>query len=308
MSAKAIRVASAILVTLAAAAFVWLAVMALAPARGAGPVFVVAEGDELQEDLTVMDRPVIIAGRVRGGVLSLGGDVTVSGEVDGDVAAIGGSVVQSSGSHVSGDVLIVGGRYVRASGECRGSGTETVVFAGTGESLREFFANPARQLLVPKLDRSYVGWRVAAALASFLLAIALVAIAPIQISRASERLAADPLKIAAIGLVGTLAVVLFVGITLVVMPAPLSAAVSGLMLLLVVVVQLFGRVVAYFLVGRWLQRRAFGETSRSQTIALLLGVLAFALVGSLPIVGALLVFATFVLSVGILLATPAAAR
>jgi hypothetical protein len=308
MTAKAIRVASILLVSIATFAFGWVAVAALVGGSHEGPVLVVAESDDIQEDLVVMGRSVEIVGHVRGGVLALGGDVTVTGTVDGDVAAIGGSVVQEPGSHISGDVLIVGGRYLHANKGCRGDGTETVVLAGSGQSLREFFANPTRELLVPRIDRSYLGWRIAAALSSFLLAIVLIAIAPASISRASERLAADSLKIAAIGLVGTVAGILLVSLTLVVLPGPLSAIISGLLLVALVVVQLFGRVVAYFLVGRWLQRRLLGERSRSQTVALLLGVLALAFLGSLPVVGALLVFATFILSVGIILTMPGTAH
>ena len=64
--------------------------------------------------------------------------------------------------------------------------------------------------------------------------------------------------------------------------------------------------VAYFLIGRWLQRRLFGTRSRSQTVALLIGVLVLAFLSSLPVLGALLVFATFILSIGIILTMPVA--
>lgn len=305
MTSGAVRIASLVVITIAIIAFGWLAMAALVADSGPGETVVVAESDDLREDLVVMGRSVEIAGHVRGGVLALGGDVTVIGSVDGDVASIGGSVVQSPGSHISGDVLIVGGHYRPAGeGECRGDGTETVVLAGSGQQLRDFFANPTRELLMPRVDRSFLGWRIAAALSSFLLSIILVAIAPAQISRASERLAADSLRIGAIGLVGTLVGLLLVGLTLVVLPGPFSAVISGLLLLAIVVIQLFGRVVAYFLVGRWLQRRLLGERSRSQTVALLLGVLALALLGSVPVLGALLVFAIFILSIGLVLTVP----
>ena len=307
MTGRAIRIASLVLVTVATMAFGWVAVAALVAEPHETPPYVVAKSDDIQEDLVFMGRSVEIVGHVRGGVLALGGDVTVTGSVDGDVAAIGGSIVQEPGSHISGDVIVIGGHYEHADNECRGDGTETVVLASSGQSLREFFANPTRELLVPRMDRSYFGWRIAAALSSFLLAIVLVAIAPASISRASERLAADALKIAAIGLVATVAGILLVSLTLVVLPAPLSAIISGLLLVALVVIQLFGRVVAYFLVGRWLQRRVLGERSRSQTVALLFGVLALALLGSLPVVGGLLVFATFILSVGIILTVPGTA-
>lgn len=307
MTARAIRVASILLVSIAAVAFGWLAVAALVSEPREAPPLVVDRDDEISEDIVVMGHSVEIVGRVRGGVLALGGDVNVRGVVDGDVAAIGGSIFQAEDSHVSGDVLVVGGEYTLKGADCRDRHKETVVMAGSGQSLREFFANPTRELLVPHMDRHFLGWRIAAAFSSFVLALMLVAVAPAAISRASERLAVDPLKIAAIGLVGTLAAVLLVSLTLVAIPAPFSAAISGLVLVALVVVQLFGRVVAYFLVGRWLQRRMLGAHSRSQTVALLLGVLALAVLGSLPIVGALLVFATFIVSIGIILTAPGGA-
>jgi len=308
MSARSIRIASGVLVTVAALAFGWFATLAILATPAPDSPLVVESGQEISEDIVVMGRSVEIAGRVRGGVLALGGDVRVSGTVEGDVAAIGGSVHQSAESHVSGDVLVVGGEYSQPNGECRDRHRDTVLLANSEESLRNFFANPTRELLVPKMDRAFFGWRVAAALSSFILALMLVAIAPASISRASERLAADPLRIAAIGLVGTLAGILLVSLALVTLPSPLSALISALVLVALVVVQLFGRVVAYFLVGRWMQRHMLGASSRSQTVALLLGVLALAFAGSLPVIGALLVFATFILSIGIIFTMPSAAR
>jgi hypothetical protein len=308
MSARVIRVASGVLVAVAALAFVGVATMGLLAGPADSTPRVVDRDDDIREDILTTSRPIEIVGRVRGNVLALGGDVTISGTVEGDVAAIGGSVRQSPNSHVSGDVIVIGGEYSLPNGECRDAHRDTVLLASSEESLREFFANPTRQLLIPKMDRTFFGWRIAAALSSFVLAIMFVAIAPSSISRASERLAADPLKIAAIGLVGTLAGVVLVSLALVTLPSPLSAVVSGLVLVALVVVQLFGRVVAYFLVGRWMQRRMFGASSRSQTVALLLGVLSLAFLGSLPVVGALLVFATFILSIGIILTAPALAR
>ncbi|HQR40729.1 MAG TPA: polymer-forming cytoskeletal protein [Blastocatellia bacterium] len=307
MSGRAIRIASIVLVSIAALAFGWLAVTALVSSNEPSPPFVVAQNDEIQEDLVVTGRSVEIVGHVRGGVLALGGDVTISGSVDGDVAAIGGSVIQQAKSHISGDVLIVGGHYEHAGDiDCRGTGTETVVLAGSGQSLREFFANPTRELLIPHIDRNYLGWRLAAALSSFLIALLFVAVAPRLISRASERLASDSLRIAAIGLVGTIAGILIVSLALITLPAPFAAIISGFLLVALVVVQLFGRVVAYFLVGRWLQKNMLGNRSRSQTVALLLGVLVLAFLSSLPVLGALLVFATFILSIGIILTMPVA--
>jgi hypothetical protein len=311
MNGRGVRVTSIALVALAGVVFVWLAVAAFFSEPVDGEPVVVAESERLDEDLVVMSHSVEIVGRVRGGVLVLGGDISVRGTVDGDVAAIGGSITQTEDSHISGDVLIVGGEYHAptdlADSPCRKPSSETVVLSGSARSLREFFTNPTRELLAPHVDRYFVGWRVATAFTSFLLAVLIVAVAPAQISRASERLLADPIKIAAIGLVGTVTAILLAGLVLVAIPAPASALISAVLLLGLVIVQLFGRVVAYFLIGRWLQRRMLGDRSRSQTVALLLGVVALALVGSLPVVGALLVFATFIVSIGILLTAPGSA-
>jgi hypothetical protein len=310
MSAAAARIARLSLVTIAGITSVWLALAALfaAPA-GPPPRYVLAETDRLEEDLVVMGQTVEVSGHARGSVVVFGGDVNVSGSVDGDVATIGGSVVQAAGSHISGDILVVGGRYEHGGCvEPRGAGTETVVYQGNEQSLREFFNNPARELLAPRIDRYFIGRRLAAALFSFLLTLAIVAVAPGPVGRASERLLSGSLNIAVIGLIGTVVMLLLAGLALVLLPAPAAALILGVLLIALLAVQVFGRVVTYFLVGRWLQRHAFGERSRSQAVALLLGVLVLAFLGSLPVVGALLLFAVFILSVGIVLTSPALLR
>jgi hypothetical protein len=262
---------------------------------------VVAASDEIDHDLVVTGQSVEINGKVQGGVLVFGGDVTINGKVGGDVAVIGGSVNQPSG-HVRGDVLVVGGRYNHdeVDSECRVGGTVSV-YSSSHEGLKSFFSNPARELLVPTVDRDYIGKRIAAALLRFLLALCIVAIIPKRVSLASERLTMDPLRIGAIGLVGTAVIVLLAGLVLVKLP-PLGAAVLlAPMLLGLLAIQVFGFVVVYFLVGRSIQRRLLGERSRSHAVALLIGVLVLAVAGSLPVVGALALSAVFVVSIGMAL-------
>jgi hypothetical protein len=270
--------------------------------RREGPPVVVAKDNEVAEDIVGVGQSIEIVGRVRGGVLALGGDVYVTGVVDGDVAAVGGSVLQTGGSRIGGDVLVVGGAYDQEAGrDGRVDGKNTLIFAGDPASIRSFFANPTREVLAPEIDRAFVGWRVAAALMSFLVSLLIVAVAPRAVSRTSERLAEHSLRIAVIGLLGTAAVLLLAGVALRLLSAPLAALVLVPLLSALLAAQLFGRVVAYLIVGRWLQRRLFRDRSRSQAVALLLGVLSIAFLGSLPIVGALVLFATFILSTGIVL-------
>jgi hypothetical protein len=302
MTDRLVRVAALAVVVVLAVATLWLALDVVLAEPAADTPFVVDESRDLDEDIVVSGQSVEIVGRVRGGVLALGGDVKVAGVVDGDVAAIGGSVVQCQGSHISGDVLVVGGHY-KSGGfkDIRNEGTNTLLFAGNTQSLRDFFSNPARELLAPRIDRAFLGWRVAATLFSFVLALGIIAIAPGAISRASERLSSGSMSIAVIGLVGTLAVLLLAGLALKLLSTPVAAFVLGPLLFVFLLVQVFGRVVTYFFVGRWLQRRLLGERSRSQTVALLLGVLTLAFLGSLPVVGALVLFAIFIISTGIIL-------
>jgi hypothetical protein len=296
------RIVSIALLSVAGVGVLWMVLAALGEGEKA-PVapLVVAASDEIDHDLVVTGQSVEVVGKVQGGVLVFGGDVTITGKVGGDVAVIGGSVYQPSG-HVRGDVLVVGGRYNHDEIEsvCRVGGTVTV-YSNNHEGLKSFFSNPARELLLPSIDRDYVGKRIAAALLRFLLALCIVAIVPKRVSVASERLVLDPLRIAAIGLVGTAVIVLLAGIVLVKLP-PLGAAVFLAPLLIgLLAIQVFGFVVVYFLVGRSIQRRLLGERSRSHAVALLLGVLVLAIAGSLPVVGALVLSAVFVVSIGMAL-------
>lgn len=273
-----------------------------AGARREEPPLVVSEESEIIEDIVGVGQSVEVVGRVRGGVLALGGDVYVTGVVEGDVAAVGGSVRQIEGSRIGGDVVVVGGTYDHDGGrEGRAEGSNTLIFAGDGTSLRDFFADPTRELLAPELTRAYVGRRLAAAFLSLLLALAIVGLAPRAVGRASERLATHPLRIAVIGLLGTIALLLLAGLALRLLPTPMAALVLVPLLVAVLATQVYGRVVAYFLIGRWLQRRALGERSRSQAVALALGVLVMAFAGSLPVVGAFVLFGMFILSTGVVL-------
>jgi hypothetical protein len=269
---------------------------------GSAPPLVISQADALEGDQVVVGRAIEVVGTVQGNVLALGGDVTVRGRVEGDVATVGGAVRQGKGSHIAGDVIVVGGVYEHGDESgLRAEGTNTLIYAANAQSLRDFFNSPARQILTPKFDRHFVGWRIAAALFSFLFSLAVIAIAPHSVSRASERLARDSLRVAVVGFVGTTAAILTTVLVLVTLPAPIAAVVSLALLVTFIGIQLYGRVVAYFLVGRWVQRHVLGGRSRSQVVALLCGVLLLAVVGSLPVVGALLVLAIFILSTGIVL-------
>jgi len=298
-TSKIVRIA---LLSIAAVAVLWMLVAAFGTSDTApSPPLIVDAEDVIDDDLVLTGQSVTIAGTIRGGVLVFGGDVDITGKVGGDVAVIGGSITQTGG-RVDGDVLVVGGCYSHDQYEtpCRVGGTVSV-YSNNHEGLKSFFSNPARELLMPSIDRDYIGKRIATAFLRFLLALCIVAFIPKRVSRASERLVLDPLRIATIGLVGTAVIVLFAGIVLVKLTPVGAAIVLAPLLLTLLAIQVFGFVVVYFLVGRSIQRRFFGERSRSHAVALLIGVLLLAIAGSVPVIGALVLSAVFVVSIGMAL-------
>ena len=146
MNARALRIARLVLVTLAGAGALWVALaITFEGERQPAPLLVVDASDELDNDLVVTGQSIEIDGRVKGGVLVFGGDVTLRGSVGGDVATIGGSINQTGG-HIGGDVLVVGGHYNPDDSQAEGRVDGTVnIFTGNSQSLRDFFSNPARE-------------------------------------------------------------------------------------------------------------------------------------------------------------------
>ena len=89
----------------------------------------------------------------------------------------------------------------------------------------------------------------------FIISIALTAVMPNTVSRAVARLQLTSLRVALIGLLGTLAITIGVVVCLLFLPEIIGALISILALLLVLVATLFGRVAIFAATGRWLQRR-----------------------------------------------------
>ncbi|MDQ3908264.1 MAG: hypothetical protein M3268_07950, partial [Acidobacteriota bacterium] len=282
---------------------------AQSPATQATPRPLVPTGNEAEGPLVVegettrdvfgMGRNVVVRGDVRHGVMAFGGDVIVEGRVDGDVAALGGSVVQRDGSWIGGDVWVFGGAY-RGCKSGRNPTGSTVMFAGYEPELREAARNPA-SLLAPRWTLTAVGVRVLSVLFWFIVSLALTAAAPGAISRAAARLQLTSLRVALIGFVGSLVISLGVPVALYVLPPVLGTFVLALAALLFIVAYPFGRVAVHAATGRWLQRVLLREGGRSESVALLLGAVFWALLLSVPYLWALAFAALVVTSLGLAL-------
>jgi hypothetical protein len=260
----------------------------------------VVEG-EAAGDVFGLGRSVEIRGHVEHGVISFGGDVIVAGRVEGDVATIGGSVIQREGSFIGGDVLVIDGAYHHGkSAPLRNPSSTTIMVAGYEQELREVMRDPST-LLTPRFSMIYVGMRLLAVLFWFIVSLALTAATPGAVSRAAARLQLTNLRVAVIGFLGSVIVGIGVPLSLSVLPTMVSVLVVITAVLFMTVAYLFGRVVIHAATGRWLQRRLLPEGKHSESVALLLGALFWALVLSLPYLWPLLVAGLLVTSLGLAL-------
>ena len=247
-----------------------------------------------------LGQSIRITGTVRQGAIAFGGDVIVEGAVDGDVAAIGGSVIQREGSRIGGDVIVVGGIYYHGkSAPGRDPQSVTIMYAGYEDQLRHVMREPF-SLLHPQLTPAFLGQRLLAILFWFIVSLALMAVMPNTVSRAAARLNLARVRVALIGLLGSIVITVGVIACLLVLPEVIGALISILALLLVLVATVFGRVVIFVATGQWLQRR-FLSRVKSESVTLLFGVAFWVAMASLPFVWPIVIAGLLVTSLGLAL-------
>jgi hypothetical protein len=243
---------------------------------------------------------VRIAGTAKEAI-SLGGDVIVEGTVEGDVATIGGSVIQKAGARIGGDVMVFGGTYRTEDAHAnRKPEAITIMYAGYQQELSEMMRNPTG-LFSPRFTPSYLGIRLLVVLFWFVVSLAFTAVMPGTISRGIARLQLTSLRVAAIGLIGMVAVFVGVLLCLRILPEPISVVIGLLALSLWFVAGLFGRVILYAATGRWLQRKYFPIAKHSEAVALLLGTSFWVLLTSLPYVWPFMAAFILIISFGLAL-------
>jgi hypothetical protein len=246
-----------------------------------------------------LGQSIRITGTVKEGAIAFGGDVIVEGTVDGDVAAIGGSVIQREGSRIGGDVIVVGGLYHHGKAAPGRDPQSVTMYAGYEDQLRQVMRDPF-SVLRPQLSAVFFGTRLLAILVWFIISLALTAAMPNTVSRAVARLQFASLRVALIGLLGSVVVILGGFGSLLLLPPVIGAVISIMALLLMIVATLFGRVVIFAATGQWLQRR-FLPRLQSESVTLLLGVTFWAIIASLPYAWPIIIAGLFVVSMGLAL-------
>jgi hypothetical protein len=247
-----------------------------------------------------LGQSIRITGSVKEGAIAFGGDVIVEGSVDGDVAAIGGSVIQREGSRIGGDVIVLGGIYHHGkAAPGRNPKSDTFMYAGYEDELRRVMRDPF-SLLRPQLTAAFFGTRLLAVLVWFIISLALTAVMPNTVSRAVARLQLSSLRVAIIALIGSIVIGLGVPLLLLVLPSIIGGPILIMALLLVLVSSLFGRVVIFAATGNWLRRRFFPRI-QLDSVALLLGVVFWVTLESLPYVWPFVIAGLLVVSLGLAL-------
>jgi hypothetical protein len=288
--------------------------LAVAVVFAAAPAFIFSQEqlstNEEGTTMTVFDAPemtvvafgksVIIKNRAKS-VLAIGGDVTIEGSVAEDVATIGGSITQGSNAYIGGDVIAIGGVYRSESrSPLREAGKETVMFGAFEDELRNMAKNPS-EIFAPSFTWAFAAQRVLSVLFWFVVSFGLTTLAPGSISRAIARFQLSTLKVAAIGTIALVLMLVGVFGSVNALPDYLSVSLSLMAFVLLMLAYVFGRVAVQLSVGKFLQKNLLPNGNRSETLAILLGVVFWTLLLSVPYVWTLAVLSLFIAGLGLVL-------
>ena len=256
--------------------------------------------DAPEQDVLSFGKSVVVQKRAKG-VLAVGGDVVIEGNVEGDVATIGGNVIQKEHGYIGGDVIVFGGEYRSESRTpLREAGKETLMLGIFEEELRNFGQNPS-QIFAPSFSIAFLAQRLFIALFWFVISLVFTTLAPGAVGRAVARVHLSSLKIFASGAaVFLLTIVLVTGGTLF-LPNYLSATMALMGAVALLLGFVFGRVVLQVTIGKLVQKHFLAGHDRSETLAILIGVLAWTLLLSLPYIWVIAVFVIFAGGIGLVL-------
>jgi hypothetical protein len=288
--------------------------LAVALVIAAAPAFIFSQEqfstNEEGTTMTVYDAPdmtvvafgksVIIKNRAKG-VLAIGGDVTIEGSVSEDVATIGGSITQGPNAYIGGDVIAFGGAYRSESqSPLREAGKETVMFGVFEDELRNMAKNPS-EIFSPSFSWAFAAQRVLSVLFWFVVSFGLTTLAPGSISRAIARFQLSTLRVAGIGTITFLLMLVGVIGSVNALPDYLSVSLGLMAFVLLMLAYVFGRVAVQLSVGKFLKKNLLPNGNRSETLAILLGVVFWTLLLSVPYVWTLAVLSLFIAGLGLVL-------
>lgn len=260
----------------------------------------VTVNDAPEQEVYVIGKSVIVNKQAKG-VLAVGGDVIIKGRIEGDVATIGGNVVQEKDAYVGGDIIVFGGAYKPESeNPLREPGKETVSFGVFEEELRNFGQNPT-EILSPSFSLGFLAQRLVLALFWFIISVFMTTIAPGAVGRAVARIQLSALKVCALGAAAFILVSGLIIAGAVVLPNYLSATLVIMGALMLLLGYVFGRVALQVSLGKLFQKYVLSDNNRSETLAILIGVLIWTFLLSIPYVWLFALFVVFTMGIGLIL-------
>ena len=174
-----------------------------------------------------------------------------------------------------------------------------VVLVAYGAAFAPWFANIDRQMYF--FYATLMAPFLFIALVWFVISLVFTTLAPGAVSRAVARVQLSSLKIFAIGAFSFVLIATAVVGGSITLPNYLSATIAFLGAVVVLLGFVFGRVVLQVSAGKLIQKHFLAGNNRSETLALLIGVLAWTLVLSLPYVWLIALFVIFAAGVGLVL-------
>ncbi len=256
--------------------------------------------DAPDQEVYVFGKSVIVNKSAKG-VLAVGGDVIVEGRIEGDVATIGGNVIQRENAYIGGDIIVFGGAYKPESANpLREAGRETVTFGVFEEEMRNFGQNPS-EIFSPSFTVGFIAQRLVLALFWFIISLVLATLAPGAVGRAVARIQLSGLKVSALGSAVFVAILVVTIAGALLLPNYLSVTLAFMGILLLILGYVFGRVTLQVSVGKLIQKHLFPQNNRSETLAILAGVVFWTILLSLPYIWIFALFAVFVVGIGLVL-------
>lgn len=256
--------------------------------------------DAPEQEVYVIGKSVIVQKRVKG-VLAIGGDVTIEGRVEGDIATVGGNIIQKDQGYVGGDIIVFGGSYKAENPNAlREPGKETVTFSVFEDELRSLGQHPS-QLFAPSFSLAFLAQRLIVALFWFIVTLAITTLAPGAVSRAVARIQLSWLKVSALGAATFIFIMSAVIFGAVALPNYLGATLGLMGILLLVLGYVFGRVALQVSVGKLVQRSLLASPNGSETLAVLIGVITWTVLLSLPYLWLIALFAVFTFGIGLVI-------
>ncbi len=242
------------------------------------------------------------------GVFSFGGDVIIEGRVSGDVATMGGTIFQKEDAFIGGAVMAFGGSYKPESKTpLRGADAETVMYAGYEEELRNLSQNPG-SIFSPAFSWSFLALRFLGIPFWFIISFAFTTLSPGAVSRAVARLQLSAVKIVAVGFSAFVATTLGAMASVLFLPNYVNAIVGLMLFVFLILAYVFGRVALQVSVGKRLQKYLLPERFQSETVAVLIGVIVWTILLSIPYLLAFALLFLLSASTGLILTARSSAK